>query len=374
MPTSSTRQSLRTNRKVSPTKVLQQAIDKKISGQITISDVQDPAIGWRVYCSDGQIHFAESTIGQKERLNHLLQGYISAQEAAERQSFNCDYTFLCHLWKSHSLELGELRQILAMITQEALIQFLAVPQAQVEWEPKIGLDPLILSISLPELILPIRDRISQWSLMRSEIRSPFYKPFIRDRNKFDELLWVFREIKAPDDAIDTALEQGHCLYHLASQFNQEILDLAIAFQPLVKGGAIGVEPYRIVEAPTRPVVACVDDSKTIQQFVKMALASSDYDVLSLLDPTQAIPNLLEHQPALILMDIEMPKLNGYELCRQLRQHKSLEQTPIVMLTRREGMVDRIRARLVGAVEYLPKPFNFSELLDLVQRLPAMAST
>jgi twitching motility two-component system response regulator PilG len=112
----------------------------------------------------------------------------------------------------------------------------------------------------------------------------------------------------------------------------------------------------------------VDDSRTIQQFVKLALEPAGYEVLSLTDPTEALGQLLERQPLMILMDIEMPKIDGYELCRMVRQVEALRRVPVVMLTGREGLIDRVRAKMIGCTAYLTKPFNPVEMLELVQKL------
>ena len=152
------------------------------------------------------------------------------------------------------------------------------------------------------------------------------------------------------------------------------MDLANVLQPLVTSGVVGVNPYEVVESPSCPVIACVDDSQTIQQFVRLALEPLGYEVLTLMDPTEALMHLIERRPTLILMDIEMPKMDGYELCQMVRQVGVLRDTPIVMLTGREGFVDRIRARMVGSTAYLTKPFDFQELKTLVQKLSLNSST
>jgi twitching motility two-component system response regulator PilG len=76
--------------------------------------------------------------------------------------------------------------------------------------------------------------------------------------------------------------------------------------------------------------------------------------------------LARKKPALILMDITMP-VSGYELSRLLRQSESLAEVPIIMLTGRDGVVDRVRARMVGASEYITKPFNPDQLIQKVQQ-------
>jgi twitching motility two-component system response regulator PilG len=67
------------------------------------------------------------------------------------------------------------------------------------------------------------------------------------------------------------------------------------------------------------------------------------------------------------MDINMPDIDGYELCRMLRQSRQLKDVPIVMLTGRDGLIDRLRAQLVGANSYLTKPFAPEQLMQAVQK-------
>jgi twitching motility two-component system response regulator PilG len=155
---------------------------------------------------------------------------------------------------------------------------------------------------------------------------------------------------------------------MAHRLSISALSLATFLQPFLQNGGMEMREYQVISTQKRPLVACIDDSPTIQQFVKLSLESSGYDVLSLSDPTQAIVSLLNHQPVVILMDIEMPGIDGYELCRLTRQVEVLRRVPIVMLTGREGIVDRVRARIAGCTAYLTKPFNPQELLKLVLKL------
>jgi twitching motility two-component system response regulator PilG len=77
--------------------------------------------------------------------------------------------------------------------------------------------------------------------------------------------------------------------------------------------------------------------------------------------------VFNQQPDLILCDIAMPELDGYELCAMLRRSSPFHQTPIIMLTGKEGFIDRVWARLSGATDYLTKPFREQELLMLVEK-------
>ena len=124
--------------------------------------------------------------------------------------------------------------------------------------------------------------------------------------------------------------------------------------------------FREPESQHRPVVACIDDSKTVQRQVQMTLEIAGYQVLSFTEPDRALTALVRHKPAVILMDINMPKMDGYELCRRLRQARHLQDVPIVMLTGRDGFLDRLRAKLAGVTSYLTKPFEPAQLLSSIQ--------
>lgn len=118
----------------------------------------------------------------------------------------------------------------------------------------------------------------------------------------------------------------------------------------------------------RPLIACIDDSKTVQRQVSLVLGQSGYRVLPLTHPQGVVTSLLEQTPDLILMDINLPDIDGYELCRQLQRSPELQHIPIVMLTGSGGTLHRIRARGVGAVDFLTKPIAPDKLLERVETL------
>ncbi|PZD74603.1 Transcriptional regulatory protein WalR [Acaryochloris thomasi RCC1774] len=354
---------------VSPAKALQKVIAEQRSGRLQIQDINDPSIGWRVYFGAGQIHFAESTMGCGDRLRYILRKHSLGLEGLPTPAdATSDYPLLCQYWQAHNLPLNNFRKLLAICTQEALIQFLAIAQSHIAFEATIGLDPLLLSVPFRQLILPVRDHIGQWAQIRADLTSPFQRIFIHDREQFLKFVWQEAEKWQQLQGISHDPAEATCLYDLAHQLGIDVLELAAGLQPLCRSGVLGVQPYQVITQEAQPVIACVDDSATIQQFVKLSLESSGYEVLSLQDPTEAIPHLVERQPLVILMDIEMPKIDGYELCRMVRQVDELKEVPVVMLTGRDGIIDRVRARMSGCTAYLTKPFNPQDLLAQVQKL------
>ena len=114
-----------------------------------------------------------------------------------------------------------------------------------------------------------------------------------------------------------------------------------------------------------PIVACVDDSKSVQFQVKKILETVGYRVLSIPEPTTALTALVRYQPILILMDINMPELNGFELCEMLQRSRKLKNIPVVMLTGKEGIMNQLRAKWLGVMHYLKKPFEPQQLIEVV---------
>jgi two-component system, chemotaxis family, response regulator PixG len=122
----------------------------------------------------------------------------------------------------------------------------------------------------------------------------------------------------------------------------------------------------IANKTTKPyTIACIDDSPTILQSINAFLEDSEFSVLMINDPVKALMQVVRSQPDVILLDIEMPNLDGYELCALLRRHPHFKQTPIVMVTGNTGFVDRAKAKLVRASGYLTKPFTQADLLKMV---------
>ena len=112
-------------------------------------------------------------------------------------------------------------------------------------------------------------------------------------------------------------------------------------------------------------IACIDDSPTVLNAINSFLDDKSFSVVMINDPVRALMQVVRIKPDLILLDVEMPNLDGYELCSLLRKHSLFKTTPIIMVTGNTGFLDRAKAKLVRASGYLTKPFNQSELLKMV---------
>ena len=112
-------------------------------------------------------------------------------------------------------------------------------------------------------------------------------------------------------------------------------------------------------------IVCIDDSRAVVNAIKMYLDDKLFSVVGINDSLKALMQIVRLKPDLILLDISMPTLDGYELCSLLRKHSSLKKTPVIMVTGRKGIIDRVKAKMVKASDYLTKPFQKKDLLKVI---------
>ncbi|WP_138500611.1 response regulator [Nostoc sp. PA-18-2419] len=118
---------------------------------------------------------------------------------------------------------------------------------------------------------------------------------------------------------------------------------------------------------SRPLVACVDDSPTICRSLEEILTHQGYRFVGIQESLIAILQLIKSKPDFIFLDLLMPKVNGYEICSQIRKTPVLKDVPVVILTGKDGIVDRMRAKLVGATDFLGKPVEAEKVLSVVHK-------
>ncbi|MGB5510241.1 MAG: twitching motility response regulator PilG [Woeseiaceae bacterium] len=112
-------------------------------------------------------------------------------------------------------------------------------------------------------------------------------------------------------------------------------------------------------------ILVVDDSKTIRRTAETLLTKEGCQVFTAIDGFDALSKIADHQPDLIFVDIMMPRLDGYETCSLIKHNKMFRDTPVVMLSSKDGLFDRARGRIVGSEQYLTKPFTKDELLGAI---------
>ena len=117
----------------------------------------------------------------------------------------------------------------------------------------------------------------------------------------------------------------------------------------------------------RGTILVVDDSPTIRKLVAMTLKRAEYEVVTAEDGMEALGKLNYIDPVMVLLDITMPRMDGYQVCKIIKNNRDTRHIPVVMLSGKDGFFDKVRGRLAGSNVYLTKPFDPSNLLQIVEK-------
>ncbi|WP_373540869.1 response regulator [Chamaesiphon sp.] len=125
--------------------------------------------------------------------------------------------------------------------------------------------------------------------------------------------------------------------------------------------------------PQKPLIACIDDSILIYQSLERILTEHGYRSYGVQDPLRIMPSLIRNKPDFIFLDLLMPITNGYEVCEQIRKTPSLKHIPVIILTGKDGLIDRMRSKMVGATGFLGKPVEAESVLKMIEKYMEVSS-
>jgi len=114
-------------------------------------------------------------------------------------------------------------------------------------------------------------------------------------------------------------------------------------------------------------VMVIDDSKTIRRTAETLLQKVGCEVVTAIDGFDALAKIVDNNPDIIFVDIMMPRLDGYQTCALIKNNPDYANTPVIMLSSKDGLFDKARGRIVGSDEYLTKPFSKDELFDAIKQ-------
>jgi two-component system, chemotaxis family, response regulator PixG len=154
------------------------------------------------------------------------------------------------------------------------------------------------------------------------------------------------------------------LMELPSIEESSFVDLVPVTQPQ---STFDSSPVNVVQPEASSLIAYIDDSHSDRLIMGKILAQAGYQFLNVQDPVTALPMLLEYKPSLIFLDLVMPIANGYEICTQIRRVSAFKNTPVIILTGNDGIVDRVRAKMVGSSGFLAKPITAEKILKILHR-------
>jgi twitching motility two-component system response regulator PilG len=332
---------------------------------------------WFVFFLNGQIAYAADSNSSLSRLRDYVRRYrvdvtLNSKSVPAIASTNApEYGYLWALLENHVLTPAQGRSILQSMVHETLFDLLNLHNGSFIFEIGPALAPQLMTLEIGPLATKIMKQVQEWKQFHPHIQSPEQCPIIADAVKLRQAL--------PDNTfkiLEHWADGKTSIRRMARFLNREILPVARAIYPYVKQGWVQLlsatpnipqrEPTLFPETGSKSIVF-IDDGIATCKAVEYTLKQHSYAVAAISNPLKALSLVFQLKPDMILCDIAMPELDGYEICAMLRRSTAFRQTPIVMLTSKEGFIDRVKARMVGATDYLTKPFGDSELLMLVEK-------
>jgi twitching motility two-component system response regulator PilG len=273
------------------------------------------------------------------------------------------------LLENHKLAPNQGRQIVLGMIREVLFDLFSLHQGSFIFEVGSPLSPQLTTFAIAPLLAETTTQVQEWKKLHPYIQDPQQTFTIANADSLQQSLpaSVF-EIFNKWSGSGTSIRQ------MSRYLGRDTTTVAKAMYPYVKQGtiqlseaaALGMTINRPSSPNAIPHIVCIDDSMAIQKTVEYILQGVGYQVTTIGNPLKALGQVFLLKPDMILCDVAMPKLDGYELCAMLRKTASFRETPIVMLTGKDGFTDRIKARMAGANEFLTKPFGEKELLSVVE--------
>jgi len=246
-----------------------------------------------------------------------------------------------------------------------------------------GLDSPLAVINPEQILLETQQVFKVWCDAGLAHQSPNLAPVVKQPDELRQQMppQIYQKIAA-------SINGNLTLRELATQMRLDVLVLTRSLMPFVYKGWIGLVEVKDlsnpafppkatsqpIAQPSGPVVLCVDDSVEICRRLGEILTQAGYRFVSVQESVKALPTLLENKPNLIFLDVVMPVANGYEICAQVRKMSAFKQTPVVILTGNDGIIDRVRAKAVGASDFLAKPIKADQVLAVVQKHLNIAAT
>jgi chemotaxis family two-component system response regulator PixG len=360
----------------------------RFSGQLVFTSSKEEQ--WVLYLHQGHITYATGGTHPVRRWQRNLKAHcpqiLANPSTLQRDLLGFKASAATLSWEYHLLNLwvGQRK-----ITSEQAVNMIRSAIAEVLFDLAHAMRVIHQinpdnSLSTPLVLVDVHEALTEVQQLRQVWRNAIlaeYSPNSAPVIKQPEELCKRTSIPVYQ-ALINLLNGQRTLRDLAVQMKQDIVQVTRSLVPYIRLGL--VELINIPDlpspvdtlvpetpfTPTEPrgsLVACVDDSPLIRQTMESLLVAAGYQFLGVDDAMRAFGILLARKPDLIFLDLVMPNANGYEICAKLRKLACFRNTPIVILTGNDGMVDRVKAKLVGASDFLSKPIDAGIVLGVLRK-------
>lgn len=355
-----------------------------LSGRLTFSD---PVKGdeWHFYLYQGDLVYATGSIHPIRRwqrnlilnlpqisfqLSHL-QEELTQQRADLRDNI-WEYEQLSRWVEEQVITPQQAKKAIAFVISEIIFDLTQARQVICRLNQDNVLAATLELIEPESVITQIEQVWSLWQEAQVVDRLPNMAPVILQPQQLQSKTSI-----SAYQSLCKLLNGNRTLRDLSVQLRTSPLQVICSLLPYIQSGIFGlvdipdlleiINPQsKDYEHQDRALIACVDDSPMVSHLVEQIVSMAGYRFLAVNDPQDAAQVLMSCQPDLIFLDVVMPKVNGYDLCAQLRRYPEFAQTPIIFLTSSSGVVDRLRAKMVGSSDFLRKTVDADELVQKIE--------
>lgn len=362
-------------------------------GEVLTPDREiDPSLGlhsssslpthcWFVFFLNGQIIYATDSNTNLFRLRDYLRRYQlcpsldNMQVLCTEASNIPEYAYLWALLEHNFITPSQGRTIIHSIIQETLFDLLSLHQGSFIFESGLALTPQLTTLKISATVPKIMQQVQQWKQLHPHISSLHQCPVVTDKLQLHK---YFPESTL--NHLEHWADGKTSLRQLARYLNRELVTVARAIYPFVQKGWVQLvyPPYSRTVAKTDgsqfssatlPKIACIHENLATTQEMKAIFSQHHQKIEAVFfdDALEAMGRLFQIKPDLIFCDLAMSKLDGYEFCAILRRSSSFRYTPIIMLSSRDIFIQRIKARMIGATDYLTTPVSEKKIQVFLEK-------
>jgi chemotaxis family two-component system response regulator PixG len=368
----------------------------RASGELIVVPEQQPSSSWSFYLYQGRLIYATGGNHRARRLFRAIRQHCptAISETWLRTLDNLPEPWEFHLigqaLKQSKIDSETAKALIVASVQEVLYTLIDRGQLQIDWKfSKQPLHPLVL-LSVDQVIHHAYDAKTKWQMAGLGHIQKMMPGFSFD---FAPFLALPDQLKAMVDngtitpptykVLVSLLNGQNTLWDLSFKMQRSMIAVMRSLLPLIIDGIVELKeipdlPFppnnqpmagepQVSKSKSKGLIACIDDSPLIGQEMTQILNAEGYEVINIIDPLQGVSLLLKRKPDLIFLDLVMPNTNGYELCTFLRKTSTFQDIPIVILTGHDGVIDRVRAKMVGASDFLGKPADPAKVKQMLDK-------
>ncbi|WP_434684370.1 response regulator [Pseudanabaena minima] len=374
---------------------------KQFTGKLELHSVKD--YKWSVYYCHGRLVWASGGAHNYRRWRRLM-GQYKLQIDFNKISFRTideirlwDYQVLVILMKRMVLTREQITPIIEGFVQEVLfdiIQCAANEKITYYCDFEDEITPVISLIHAEHAIDQAHQEWLTWRKAGIADFSPNLAPWIKRPSQLKE-----EASELTYKTLITILDGRRSLRELAAWMKKDLLNLVQSLMAYYHRGMIGLVEVADIQSPisalslnesesskddssrltekrktqknipilSRPLIACVDDSNQVCATIEQIVTGFGFGFLGIRDSINVLPLLVENKPEMVILDLVMPIIGGYELCTQIRRIPEFKDTPILILTSNDTLFDRLRSKFVGATAFISKTAGNEKIGEQIQR-------